>query len=167
MNRREWLRDIGLLAQRVIFGWLMFAGHGLGKMQAIGTERAAKFADPFGLGPELSQFLAGSAETIGATLVILGLCTRFSALSVAFTMAVAAFWAHAADPVFAERVIIDGHRIATGSKEMALMYLFGFLTLALSGPGRLSLDAQIKWRPAFWRRLMGEAQPDAEPKLAA
>lgn len=167
MNRREWLHDIGLLAQRVIFGWLMFGGHGLGKMQGLGTERAANFADPFGLGPELSLFLAGSAETIGATLVVLGLCTRFSALTVAFTMVVAAFWAHGADPVFAERVIIDGHRIATGSKEMPLLYLFGFLTLALTGPGRLSIDAQIKWRPAFWRRLMGESQQAAEPKVAA
>jgi len=52
------------------------------------------------------------------------------ALITSFAMAVAAFIAHGADP-FAK-------------KEMALLYLVGFLTVALMGPGRYSIDQRTR-----------------------
>jgi putative oxidoreductase len=56
-----------------------------------------------------------------------GLFTRWAAIPAAFTMAVAAFLAHAGDPF--------------GDREMALLYLTLFTTIGLVGPGRFSIDA--------------------------
>ncbi|MFM7232895.1 MAG: DoxX family protein, partial [bacterium] len=59
--------------------------------------------------------------------VLVGLFTRWAALPAVVTMAVAAFVAHAGDPF--------------GDREMALVYLVMFATVALTGPGRFSIDA--------------------------
>ncbi len=126
-------RDVGLLIFRVCVGGLMIVGHGYPKWASYG-EKAGGFADPFGLGAEMSLALAVSAEFFCAMLVVVGLATRLAALPLVITMATAAFIAHAGDP-FAD-------------KEMALLYGTCFLTLVLTGPGRLSLDALID----FWRR---------------
>ena len=56
-------------------------------------------------------------------------------------MAVAAFVVHAGDP----------WTLGAGrSKEPALLYLFPFLALALTGPGRFSLDAWLGPKVAAW-----------------
>lgn len=74
-------------------------------------------------------FMAAIAESAAALAWAAGLATRLSAALVAFTMTVAAFVAHRADP-FAR-------------KEMALLYLVIALAFVLKGAGRYSLDRAV------------------------
>lgn len=126
--------SIGLLVLRIGMGSFM-AGHGWGKVQKLFGDDPIKFADPIGLGETTSLVMASMAEFGGALLVILGLATRFGALSVAFTMGVAAFIAHANDPW-----MMTGQG---GAKEPALLFMTGFLALAFTGAGKFSLDTLI------------------------
>jgi putative oxidoreductase len=127
LNREtpEVTRDIGLLVFRVVFGGLMLIQHGYSKLTGF-SEKAAAFPDPIGVGSEVSLAMAVSAEFFCAALVVVGLATRIAAIPLIITMAVAAFYIHGADPL--------------ADKELALLYGTAFLTLFLSGPGRLSLD---------------------------
>lgn len=121
--------DLGLLLLRLGVGLLMAFSHGFGKVQKLLAGAPYQWADPIGLGPGLSLFLASGAEFFAALALAAGFLTRLAALPLAFTMAVAAFIVHAHDP-FAK-------------KEFALLYMIPFLTLALTGPGRFSLDAWL------------------------
>lgn len=124
--------DLGLLLLRLGVGLLMAFSHGLGKVQKLFAGPPYQWADPLGLGPGLSLFLAGGAEFFAALALAVGFLTRLAALPLAFTMAVAAFIVHAQDP-FAK-------------KEFALLYMIPFLSLALTGPGRFSVDAWLRQR---------------------
>ena len=84
------------------------------------------FADPIGIGESASLILAVLAEFICSILLILGFKTRWAAIPLAFTMLVAAFVVHFSDP--------------WGKKELAVIYLIGFVSIALLGPGKYSLD---------------------------
>lgn len=121
-----------MLILRLALGSFMIYGHGWRKLLKLLAGAPYKFADPFGLGAGASLFLATFAEVACAALLIVGLFTRMATIPLIVTMLVAAFIAHGADP-FAD-------------KEMALLYLAGYVALALTGPGWYSLDAQ--WRKA-------------------
>jgi putative oxidoreductase len=125
---RDPLGSLGLLLLRVGFGGLMIVRHGWPKLMSF-QEKKASFPDPLGVGHELSMTLACVGETLAPALLIVGLATRLSAVPAAFTMAVAAFLVHGGDPL--------------AKKEMALIYLVGFLAIGLLGPGRYSLDRRI------------------------
>lgn len=116
---------LALALLRVFVGLCMAFSHGLGKIppneMLIGGVQALGFPMP-----ELFAWAAGLAEFAGGVLLALGLLTRPAAAFVVFTMAVAAFGAHAADP-FAK-------------KEMALLYLFTALFFVIHGAGRWSID---------------------------
>ena len=123
--------DLGLLMLRVWLGASMLLLHGWGK--AIGGEKLMKnFPDPLGVGNELSWGLAVFGEVICAVLLILGLFTRFAALAGAITMGVAFFIVH--------RMVLSG----SNSGEMAFIYLAGYVTIFLAGPGRFALDGKSK-----------------------
>lgn len=130
---QQTLDDIGLLILRVAIGGMMIGGHGWGKLDKLMSAQEITFADPFGLGPGISLFLAVFAEVFCALLVMLGLATRVAAVPLVITMLTAAFIVHADDPF--------------GKKEFALVYMVPFLTLFFTGPGRLSIDQLIvAWR---------------------
>ena len=118
--------DLGLLVLRTWFGGAMAFAHGLPKLQKLLVGNF-EFADPLGLGAGISLGLAVFGEFVCGLLVAAGLFARPAALPAAFTMVVAAFVTHGADP-FAK-------------KELALLYLVAFVVVALAGPGRYSLDA--------------------------
>ncbi len=120
--------DIALLLLRVAFGGLMAINHGLGKAQKVMDGNFA-FADPLGMGEKTSLVLASGAELFCAALIAVGLFTRLSAIPLIFTMAVAAFVVHGADPL--------------AKKEMALIYLAGYVAIFLLGSGRISLQTLI------------------------
>lgn len=120
--------DIGLLILRLFMGGFMAWLHGWPKLNRVLQGQEVQFPDPLGLGSELSFYLIVGAELGLAILLVLGVLTRISALSLAFAMGVAAFVHHAGDP-FAER-------------ELALLYLGGYLTLAITGPGDMNA---LKW----------------------
>ena len=121
-------RDLGLLLLRVVTGLLMMTQHGWGKLTGYG-ERSATWADPLGVGSELSLALAIFAELFCSAFVVAGLATRAAAIPVVITMLVAAGIVHWDDPF--------------GKKEMALLFLVPFLTLALCGAGRYSIDGWL------------------------
>lgn len=121
--------DLGLLAIRIGAGAMMLT-HGIPKIGRFFAEGPIKFADPFGLGPEISLGLAIFAEVACAILVLVGFKTRLATIPVIFTMLVAAFYAHADDPF--------------GKKEPALLFLTLFLSVLLMGPGKYALDSLRK-----------------------
>jgi len=105
--------------------------HGWPKVQKV-LNGDFQFADPLGLGAAPSLVLAASAEFLFATLVILGVKVRWTAIPPAITMAVAVFIAHAGDPI--------------GKREKALLFLVGFVAVALLGSGRYALDSLLPRR---------------------
>jgi putative oxidoreductase len=133
---RALLIDVGLLVLRVGIGCLMLFGHGLGKLQGFDQMRQ-QFADPFGLGMTVSLVLAIAAEVGCSALLIPGLFTRLATLPLIVTMLVAIFHVHGEHPW------VD--------KERAVLYLLIYVTLALTGPGRMSLDGAIRLRRSWSR----------------
>ena len=75
--------------------------------------------------------LAGLIETIGGTLLLLGLFTRAAAFITSGEMAVAYFVAHAP----------GGFWPVVNRGEVAVLYCFIWLFICAAGPGAWSLDA--------------------------
>jgi putative oxidoreductase len=137
--------SIGLLILRLGVGGYMLT-HGWGKLGMVLGGRFDQFGDPIGLGSGLSLVLATFAEFFCALLVMAGLATRIAAFPIVFTMAVAAFLVHGADPWTSGRafeLFQAGRTEFPASKEPALIYLIVFLALILTGPGRYSIDAVL------------------------
>jgi putative oxidoreductase len=118
------MRDIGLLILRLAMGGTMLV-HGLPKMMNF-AEYSTKFPDPIGLGSQISLILAIFAEVFCALLVIIGFKTRYVVVPLIITMLVAFFIVHGADP-FRE-------------KELAFLYLLGYISIAFTGAGKYSVD---------------------------
>ena len=121
-------RDTGLLLLRVITSLLMMPQHGWGILLSF-SDRAQTWADPIGLGSEVSLALAIGAEFFCSILVAVGYVTRLAAIPLVFTMLVAAGVVHWEDPF--------------SKKEFALLYFVPFVTLILTGAGRYSIDGWI------------------------
>lgn len=123
--------DLGLLILRVLVGGFMLFGHGWGKLMAFG-EKFHTWADPLGVGHELSYILTVGAEVFCSLLLILGLVTRFAVIPLVITMLVIILIVHGDD---------DWHK-----KEFALLYLIPYMALLFSGPGKYSMDHLIFWK---------------------
>lgn len=121
--------DLGLLIFRLFVGLTMAFAHGLGKLppseQLIGGVSSMGFPAPI-----VFAWAAALAEFVGGVLIAGGLFARHASLFLGFTMAVAAFVAHSADPF--------------NVKEMALLYLASCVLLFFTGAGRFSLDSMIR-----------------------
>ena len=116
--------NIGKLILRVGVSALILT-HGIPKLMKL-LSGDTDFGDPIGVGPLFSLILAVIGEAICPILIIIGLKTRLAAVPAAITMAVAAFIVHAGDPI--------------ATKEKALLFLIGFVAIALVGPGSYSVD---------------------------
>lgn len=129
------LHHAGLLLLRTLPSAIMMT-HGWPKflrlVDQLGTEAGVKFFNFMGLGSEISLTLTVLAELVAPAMMILGFKTRLAAIPAAFTMGVAAFVVHGADPL--------------GDKELALLYLVCFATVGALGAGKWSLDAVLKRR---------------------
>lgn len=122
--------DLGLLILRVTLGFSMLMLHGWNKFQNFGTI-GPKFMSLFGvIPPQVSLGMAIFAEVLCSVLLILGLFTRFAALALAITMAVAFFIQH------------KGQLIGPGNGELAMVYLTGFITLLAAGGGKYGADGK-------------------------
>jgi putative oxidoreductase len=131
-NKFKTYPDLALLLLRVVFGLYMAIGHGWGKITG-GTEGWAELGGVMGIigldfAPAFWGFMAAISEFVAALLVAAGLLTRPASLLVVLTMAMAA-----------TMHITTGQ----GSPETAIVYLVGFLTIMLYGPGKYSADKMI------------------------
>lgn len=120
--------EVSLTLLRVFVGLTLALTHGIGKVPPpqMMVDGLASMGFPC---PSCFAWAAGLAEFVGGLFLAFGLFTRPAAGFVAFTMAVAAFLAHAQDP-FAK-------------KELALFYLVTSLVFAVRGAGKYSLDRVI------------------------
>jgi putative oxidoreductase len=125
LNSEPISEEFGYLMLRVSAGGTMLWQHGWPKLMHF-SERMDSFADPFGLGSALSLVLIVFAEVVCAALVVLGLWTRAALIPLIIGMAVIAFMVKG-DADF-------------GEKELALVYLFAYVTLLFTGSGRFAID---------------------------
>ena len=105
----------------------MLLTHGIPKISML-LENPSDFSDPIGLGGTFSLILAIMGEVIAPVFILIGLKTKIAAIPVIITMGVATFIIHAED--------------SFATKEKALLYMFGFITIALAGAGRYSVDGR-------------------------
>lgn len=131
-NARNW----ALLAPRLVVGVVM-ASHGAQKLfgwfGGYGLEGTGGFfAEKLGLTPGVFWAgLAGSGEFFGGLLLLVGLATRFAALSVGITMAVAIITVH------------RGAFFAPAGMEYPLTLLAASIAFLIAGGGALSIDAKL------------------------
>jgi putative oxidoreductase len=117
-----------LSLMRIAFG-ITFIEHGTQKLFGFPVPA------PAALGAALLLF-TGVLETVGGTLITLGLFARVAAFIVSGEMAVGYWWMHAPRSFYP---------MGNGGEVMVL-YCFAFLYIAAMGPGPLSLDALLKRR---------------------
>lgn len=129
------MHSLAFLILRLAFG-LGIAVHGY---QALFMKEGAmdgmgKMIEAWGWpAPEAWAYLAKITELVGGIMVALGFLTRAASLACAGTMVVAIWKVHINDPF-------------TGGWEMAALYLAAFLSLLLTGGGKLSIDGLRKDR---------------------
>jgi len=120
--------DLSLLFIRIAAGGFMLT-HGWGKLVKL-VNGTFEFADPIGLGVEMSLILTVFAEILCAFFILIGLFTRLAAIPLIITMIVAVFVVHL-DHDFSK-------------KESGLFFLINYLALFLSGAGKYSIDSLIR-----------------------
>ncbi|MDH6253578.1 putative oxidoreductase [Chryseobacterium sp. H1D6B] len=130
-NYSSVFRDIILLIVRVFIGFAMLS-HGFPKLQMLLAGGKIEFFDFLGLGQQVSLILTIFAEFVCSILLILGLFTRVSLGFLIFTMIIAAFVVHGADPF--------------ETRELSLIYLSVYLLLITFGAGKVSVDHLIEKR---------------------
>jgi putative oxidoreductase len=128
INIKPFASDAALFVLRVSFGLLLMR-HGWDKLSTY-SENANTFPDPLGVGNSFSLILTIFSEFFCSVLIALGLFTRPALLTLIITFLVIVMMIHGSDPL--------------GDKEHGLMYLFAFVALFMTGPGKYSADALIR-----------------------
>ena len=104
--------------------------HGWSKLErlieGLSSEDGVQFYHWFGIGSTASLVLTVVGELIAPLMVVIGWKSRWGSALMAITMGVAAFMVHWDDPL--------------SDKEHALLFFIPALALALTGPGKWSLD---------------------------
>jgi putative oxidoreductase len=108
--------------------------HGTHKLEKLMAGGEIKFMDFLGMGTELSLVLAVIGELVAPILLIVGFKTRLASIPAIITMFVAAFVAHAGEPL--------------GEREHSLLYMIAFIAIAMIGSGEYSLDTWLQKRKA-------------------
>ncbi len=127
--------DLALLVLRVWFGTSLFLKHGMDRIFHY-SEMIAHFPDPLHIGAQTSFTIALVSDSICSILIIFGLVTRWSSLFIFANVLVA--WATIVHFQFFGKGVTPG--------EAMVLYLGGFLTIFLVGPGRFSLDSLFSSR---------------------
>ncbi len=130
------LKHLFLLVLRLYFGW-GFLSAGLGKLFNVETHTG--FFRDWGIPlPMLNVYLAGTTETLGGFLLMLGLASRVITIPLIGTMIVAYLTAHT------EQFAALWENPPLFFKAPPFPYLFTCFVVLLFGPGRLSLDGMVK-----------------------
>jgi putative oxidoreductase len=143
----------GLLSLRLLLGWDFFES-GLEKFHGVNwfADIADKFPFPFNVVPiELSWQLSTWFELIGALALVVGLGTRFFAVSLSILTVVAIASVHWPESWSTFGELAQGYGFTDqghGNFKLPVIFLGMLAPLMLLGPGRLSLDALIRSRLA-------------------
>jgi putative oxidoreductase len=122
------LDGVAPLVARLTLG-VTFAGTGWGKLQHL--EKVTAFFTELGLpAPHFQAMLVGTTELVGGALLLAGFASRLASLPLLVTMVVAI--------LTAKRTDVTGASDLFGLLEWTYLVLLAWL--ALSGPGRFSLD---------------------------
>ncbi len=117
-----------LLLLRVTIGLFFVFSHGYGKLGML-ISGEIMFPAVLGLSAKTSLILATTAEFFAAILLIFGFATRISSFLLMFTMIVAGFVFHYADPF--------------AVKELAIVYAIIFAIITYLGGGKYSIDNKV------------------------
>lgn len=139
---------VALLVGRVAISLLMLA-HGLPKLDMLFSGVTIEFPSVFGLSAELSLTLAVFAEVFCSMFILVGFATRLASVPLIITMLVAIFYIHGED-VFAK-------------KELAVLYLVGYIVLFVAGSGKYSVDHFL--RPVGHEKYHPKHKPE-DPTLS-
>jgi putative oxidoreductase len=138
------MRDCGVLMLRVVVGGLL-AGHGAQKLFGAfggpGLSGVAGWLESMGLRPgRFWAWMAGLGEFGGGTLTALGLGGPLGPIMAISAMVTASLRAHWGKPIWA----------TSGGAELPLTNIAVGTALALSGPGRYSLDRLFGIKVPGW-----------------
>lgn len=128
LNPNAFNLDGVLLIARIGIAALMLV-HGIPKLGMLLSGEPVAFPGVMGMSPELSLIMAVFAEVVCSILLLVGLGTRLAVIPLIFTMLVAVFYIHAADPF--------------AMQELGLHYLLVYILLLFAGSGRYSLDKVV------------------------
>jgi putative oxidoreductase len=140
------------LILRLILAW-EFGESGYEKFTGTNWFAELDFPFPFNLLPaSISWQLSTWFELIGAAALLLGLATRFFAVSLMILTVVAIasvhwpeYWMSVSDLLRGYRVV-DEEGDGLGNFKLPLIYLAMFLPLLFGGAGKLSVDALLSGR---------------------
>lgn len=127
---------LGMLPLRLLLAWEFWES---GVEKYAGENWFGQIQDsfpfPFSVVPaNISWFVSTWAELLGALALVIGLGTRFTALTLIILDLVAWYSVHAG----------SGYNVCSNGYKLPLMYLMMLIPLLLMGPGRASLDALIR-----------------------
>ncbi len=136
-KRNDKMADLGLLALRATTGGLMM-GHGAQKLWGLfggyGLQGTAGWLESLGLKPgQTWALMAGGGEFGSGLLTALGFLSPIGPISMFGPMGTAWGVAHAGKPIW----------VTSGGAELPLTNLAVATALALTGPGRYSLDEAL------------------------
>lgn len=127
INYSQGAFNIAILFLRIGLGALMLP-HGYQKLVKFSSMKNT-FMDFLGMGSTMSLSLTIFAEFFCSLFLIFGLFSRLVVIPLIIAMCVALFIAHNHD--------------FFGKGELATIYLIGFFTILLVGPGKVSVDGMI------------------------
>lgn len=135
-----------LLAVRLFWGF-QFAQTGWGKFFGQGIPKVAEFFGSIGIPlPYASAVLASTTELVGGVLLMLGFCTRLTAIPLIFTMIVA----YLTTEMDAVRGLFSNPDDFL--KATPFLFLFACLILLIFGPGLFSVDHLLRRNSARGER---------------
>lgn len=147
LSTRQW----GLLPLRLLIGF-GFAAHGYAKLSR-GPEQFAAILTALGVPqPHIMAWITSLLEFVGGVSLMLGAFVLLLTVPLAIVMLTAMFTVHLQygfSSVRLKAVTVSGAQFGPIGYEMNLLYIVGLLTLALCGPGVLSLDGLLARRRRF------------------
>jgi len=119
--------NLALLVLRVWLGIAMLINHGWDKAMHFNNMKH-DFPDLLHIGSPANLALAIFAEVVCSALLVVGFVSRFAALVLAINLSVAFLLVH--------QMKLTGEH----NGELAFIYLAGYATILIAGPGRYSVD---------------------------